>query len=228
LLPRQRFETCAERAVLPTILWMIAFAVGSLDAINDPERRDVAIFNGQCIAFDRAAYDAIGGHALVRGAIAEDYDLARILKRDGRFNTRLVGASDLVATRMYRSFAEIWQGFSKNLYVAAERGTLNALLGAIWLASLAPLPEVLLANALRRRDYALAARMLGLITATAAAAEFGMRRSHFPRGSGAFFPLGAATMLAIFLNSLRRHRSGRVAWRGRIYTGRTTSADSQT
>ncbi len=228
LLPTQRFESLAERMVLPTILWMIAYAVGSLDAINDRRLPDAAIFNGQYVAFERAAYDAIGGHAAVRNAIAEDYELARILKRDGRFITRLAGANDLVYTRMYHSFGEIWRGFSKNLYVAAEQRPLQALIGAMWLATLSPLPELLLLRALVLKKHRGALRMLAVIAATAAAAEFGMRRSRFPRGSGAFFPLGAATMLAIFGNSVLRHRTGRVTWRGRVYSGRTTSRASQT
>jgi len=223
LLPTQRFESLAERAFLPSILWMIAFSVGSLDAINDREKSGAAIFNGQYIAFERAAYDAIGGHGVVRDAIAEDYELARLLKRDKRFHTRLAGANDLVYTRMYRSLAEIWNGFSKNLYVAMERPLYGAL-GAVMLAALAPLPEALLASALFRRRYAAAGRIFTMIAATSAAAEFGMRRSRFPRGSGAFFPLGAATMLAILLDSTLRRRAGRIAWRGRTYPRSTLRA----
>jgi chlorobactene glucosyltransferase len=230
LLPAQRFGSPAELAVLPTILWMIAFSVGSLEAINDRRCPDAAIFNGQYIAFERAAYDAIGGHAAVKNAIAEDYELARILKRDGRFVTRLAGASDLVQTRMYRSFAEIWHGFSKNLYAGARHEPLKVFLGALWLGALSPLPELLLLRALMRKRRRGVARMLAIIVATAAAAEFGMRRSHFPRGAGVFFPLGTATMLAIFLNSALSHSVGRVYWRGRIYglRRRTDSAAPQT
>lgn len=220
LLTTQRFESLAERAALPAILWMIAFAVGSLDAINDPKRLDAAIFNGQYIAFERAAYDALGGHGAVRDCIAEDYELARIVKRDGRFRSRLAGASDLVYTRMYRSFTEIWHGFSKNLFVAAKDDPLQAVLGAAMLAALSPLPELLACEALRRGEYPRAARMAAVAAASIAAAEYGMRKSRFPRGSGLFFPFGAATMLAIFLNSAFAHRTGRVTWRGRAYGGR--------
>lgn len=229
LLPTQIFESAAERVVLPTILWMIAFAVGSLDAINDRKRGNVAIFNGQYILFERDAYDAIGGHTRVRSAIAEDYELARVLKHDARFVTRLAGANGLVQTRMYRSYREIWQGFSKNLYVAAENGAWQAALGAVWLAALSPLPELLLVYGLLRGRRASVARMFAAIAASAAAAEFAMRHSRFPRGSGVFFPAGAATMLAIFLNSVVRHRTGRVTWRGRVYGARRTdSRASQT
>lgn len=219
LLPAQRFDTAAERIFLPTILWMIAFGVGSQDAINDPKRLDAAIFNGQYLLCERAAFEAIGGHANVRDSIAEDFDLARLVKRDGRFRSMLVGANDLVSTRMYRSFREIWDGFSKNLYIGLKDDPLGALLAVAMLASISPLPEIALAGALRRRRYAQAFRMLGVITATACAAETGMRRFGFPRGSALFFPIGAATMLAIFVNSAFQHRTGRVHWRGRRYPG---------
>lgn len=220
LLPTQRFESPAERVFLPTILWMIAFGIGSLDAINDPKRLDAAIFNGQYLLCERIAFETIGGHERVRASIAEDYDLARIVKRDGRFRSMLVGANDLVHTRMYRSFREIWEGFSKNLYIGLQDDPRRAVVALVLLAAISPVPEIRLILALRKRRYGTAAKMAASIAATAAAAEFGMRRSRFPRGSGLFFPIGAAAMLAIFLNSAFQHRTGRVHWRGRnISTG---------
>lgn len=220
LLPTQRFETISERIFLPTILWMIAFAVGSLDAINDPERTDAAIFNGQYLLCERRAYKAVGGHSAVRSELAEDYALARLVKNDGRFRGRLAGASDLVFTRMYRSAGEIWDGFSKNLYVGVSDRAMEGIGGALMLAGLSPVPEMLLVRALIRKRPRQAAFALACIAASAAAAEAGMARSRFPRGSGAFFPLGAAVMLAILANSTFAHARGRVSWRGREYGGR--------
>lgn len=219
LLPTQRFETPAERAFLPAILYMIAFGIGSQDAINDPKRLDAAIFNGQYLLCERSAFEAIGGHERVRDSIAEDFDLARLVKRDGRYRSMLAGANDLVSTRMYRSFREIWDGFSKNLYIGLKDDAVGAVVAIVMLAAISPLPEVVMLRALRRRRYGRAFRMLGTIAATACAAEFGMRRFGFPRGSGLFFPAGAATMLALFLNSAFQHRTGRVKWRGRRYSG---------
>lgn len=218
LLTTQRFETPAERVFLPAILWTIAFGIGSLDAINDPKRLDAAIFNGQYILCERGAFETIGGHERVRASVAEDYDLARIVKRDGRFRSMLVGANDLVYTRMYQSFREIWDGFSKNLYLGVREHPLQGLGALVALAAIAPLPEIALARALFKRRHKTALAMAASIAATAAAAEFGMRRSRFPRGSGAFFPVGAAAMLAIFANSAIQHRTGRVHWRGRNYS----------
>lgn len=218
LLTTQRFETPAERAILPTILWMIAFGIGSLDAINDPKRLDAAIFNGQYILCERGALQSIGGHERVRASIAEDYDLARIIKQDGRFRSMLVDANDLVYTRMYRSFREIWNGFSKNLYLGVQGDPLRAGGVALALAALSPLPEFALVRALLKRRYKPALAIAACIAGSCAAAELGMRRSRFPRGSGALFPVGATAMLGIFIHSAVLHKTGRVRWRGRRYS----------
>ncbi|HEV7178324.1 MAG TPA: glycosyltransferase, partial [Candidatus Baltobacteraceae bacterium] len=59
LLTDQVMITPAERMFLPSILWTIAFAIGSLAAMNDP-RSEAALFNGQYILVRRTAYDAVG------------------------------------------------------------------------------------------------------------------------------------------------------------------------
>jgi chlorobactene glucosyltransferase len=225
LLTTQRFETPAERMVLPAILWMIAFGIGSLDAINDPKRADAAIFNGQYLLCKRDAFEAIGGHERVRASIAEDYDLARIIKRDGRFRSMLVDANDLVYTRMYRSFREIWDGFSKNLYAGLKNQPLRGVDACLALAAISPLPELVLTRSLSKRRYGTAFAMAACIAATSAAAEVAMRRSRFPRGSGAFFPIGAAAMLAMSINSAILHATGRVHWRGRTYSDHYTRGE---
>jgi chlorobactene glucosyltransferase len=77
LLTDQETISLAERLFLPTILFVIMLGIGSVDDVNDPRKRDVAIFNGQYILCSRAAYEGIGGHQAVRGEIAEDLELAR-------------------------------------------------------------------------------------------------------------------------------------------------------
>ena len=55
----------------------------------------------------------IGGHAAVATAILEDVALARLVKQAGyRLQFRV---SDVVRTRMYRSFPQMWEGWTKNL-----------------------------------------------------------------------------------------------------------------
>lgn len=217
LLTDQVMIGSAERILLPSILWTIAFAVGATDDINDPAKPN-AIFNGQFVLMSRKCYEAIGGYSALKAEIAEDLELARLLKRDGRFRTALLGANGLVRTRMYRSFAEIWRGFVKNFALGA-RGQLHlAALGLLFLAFISPLTPTMLVIAAFTGHASLAwALGVGMLLAIFGA-EYGMRASRFPRGSGWTLPVGIVVLLAIFATSLIRFSSGTgVEWRGRHY-----------
>ncbi|MGP6156897.1 MAG: glycosyltransferase family 2 protein, partial [Vulcanimicrobiaceae bacterium] len=97
-----------ERALLPSILGMVLFASGSLGQINDPKDRRHALANGQYILVSREALAALGGHAALKGEIAEDLAFARRIKADGRFRFILAGGEELARVRMYHSAGEIW------------------------------------------------------------------------------------------------------------------------
>lgn len=220
LLSDQETITLAERLFLPTILFTIVLGVGSLEDINDPEKPGVAIFNGQYILVSREAYDAIGGHAALHAEIAEDLELARRLKGDGRFRVFLAGANGLVRTRMYRSFAEIWHGFVKNFAAGARGHPADALAGSLMLACVSPLTPLALLWLLIGRHWLAAAILSLTAVAVVVVAETGMRRSNFRRGAGFALPLGFALTLAIFVTSLyRTYLGGGVEWRGRRYGG---------
>ena len=62
----------------------------------------------------RTAYFQVGGHAAVAGSLLEDVDLAFLLKRR-KYPIRFRYAPDAVTTRMYRSFAAMLEGWTKNL-----------------------------------------------------------------------------------------------------------------
>lgn len=219
LLPDQETAGTAERVFLPTILYVILLGIGPLDDINDPKKPDVALFNGQYVLVSRAAYDAIGGHAAVRGEIAEDWALARRFKRDGRFRTLLTGGNALVRTRMYRSFGEIWRGFVKNFAIAAREDPAGAAIGYLLLAAVSPASPILLLVLLARSAWAAAFVLVLCISAVIAIAESGMRAMRFRAGSGFALPLGLTLVLAIFAASLYSSAGSGVEWRGRRYGG---------
>ena len=216
VLTEQLMVTAAERILLPSILWIIAFSIGSLDAINDPASES-ALFNGQYILVLRNVYHAIGGHEAVHGEIAEDLELARLFKRDGRFRSALVGASGLVRVRMYRSLREIWDGFVKNFWVGArDQRTLSAI-GIVLLTCVSPLTPVALLVALLAHAWVAALLLAFAICATIAGAWPGMRRLGLGVASSLYLPFGIAVVVAIFITSIVRHARGGVTWRGRRY-----------
>ncbi len=219
IMTGQELGTFAEKAILPAILQLIVFASGTLDEINDPQRPDRALANGQYLLVSRAAYDALGGHEALRAEILEDVAFARRLKRDGRFRLVLAEGTRLVRVRMYRSLREIWDGFTKNMYLGA-RGDLRAIAGAlVFCSALSIAPPLLAIAALRRGRRAEAAEALA---ATLLVIATGYRSAPFvsvPRRLAPLAPLGIGMFAAIALNSTRRGLTGAgFIWRGRRYT----------
>jgi len=216
----QELGSLAERIVLPSILGLIFFASGSFETLNDPTLPDRALANGQYIFISREAYDALGGHASVRDRIVEDVELARHLKRDGRFRLTIAGGEELASVRMYHSLGEIWTGFTKNMYFGAE-GRWDRLLGGfVFLSTISIAPPLLALNALAKRRPIEALEALAASAATMATAGWAMSAVRLDRRLGWFQPLGTAVMAAIIVNSTARILSGRgVQWRGRTYGG---------
>ncbi len=217
LLTLQETKSLAERALLPSILWVIIVAVGPLDAINDP-RKPAAMFNGQYLLLSRALYEATGGHELVANEIAEDLELARRLKSAGRFRIN-VAWTDLVSTRMYRSFGEIWSGFVKNFWIGVRERTTERVAGFVGLVLVSPVTPLLAIALFASRQWALAAIVLASLASTTAVAEVGMRRARFPAGSGLWFPAALSLLPAILATSVVRGACGGIEWRGRRYRG---------
>jgi hypothetical protein len=94
--------------------------------------------NGQFILVRRAAYRRMGGHACARAAVIEDIPLAQHAKRNGlRLRTAL--GPDIAAVRMYRSFRETYDGWTR-IYVGAlqRRWKLLASVGSLLGGSLLP------------------------------------------------------------------------------------------
>jgi chlorobactene glucosyltransferase len=225
----QVLVTWAERAIVPAILGLVLLASGTTAEINDPAKPDRALANGQYILVSRRAYDDLGGHAALRGEIAEDVEFARRLKRDGRFRLLLVSAVSLVRVRMYRSFAEIWNGFTKNVFVGARGDIPTIAAGVGFSLAVSVLPPVLAVAAATRRRYALAAAAAACTAACIGAASFAYRVVGLNRRLALYQPIGTAVFAAIALNSTWRVLSGRgVAWRGRTYSGRPPSEPART
>jgi len=103
-----------EKTVMPLV--MTALSVGfSPRKVNDPNKKD-AIANGQFILIKRSTYDAIGGHASVKDKIVEDKAISEQVKWNS-YRLIVADGMKLVRTRMYTSLPEMWEGWTKNIYL---------------------------------------------------------------------------------------------------------------
>lgn len=230
LSPGQLTPTWWEKAVIPLVYVWLA-RLYSFDAVNDP-RSPVAAANGQYILIRTDAYERAGGHEAVRAQILEDVALAERVKRSGGRILFTPGAA-WVETRMYRSFAALWEGWTKNLYLLYG-GSAREILGTVaTIILIDQLPFLLFfAPAFLPRLRGPAAFLTGLYWMALASifvARFELYRRRlreldFSPSLAPYYWLGSALIGALLLNSWRAHRwGGRIEWKGRAYlTKRST------
>ena len=212
-----------ERVVMPQVFYMLATRYGGAGAVNRARRSRDKIANGQYMCFTRACYDAIGGHASVRGKAAEDLALAQLVYARGMRGELVMGEHEL-STRMYTSLAEIVNGWTKNMVTAgtdtlpagaAPRLLLPVLLLVVPLMHLVP-PVTLIASLVVP-----VARSVMLWAAVCSALLLVWWALIYVRGFrqsplyALTLPLGAVIVLVIIARATVRGRG--VEWKGRRY-----------
>jgi glycosyltransferase involved in cell wall biosynthesis len=120
-----------EWLVQPLIFMNLLVSLNS-DAVRDP-RNKTAYAAGPIMAFRRSVYETIGGHRGVGDRVAEDVALARLVKQSG-FNSQYWLGAKIARLRMYQNWSALWEGWTKVLYVGADRSALMmVLLGSLML-----------------------------------------------------------------------------------------------
>jgi len=128
---RLLMESFWERVMQPAVAGLI-LAGNDLDEVNDPQKPEKVMANGQLIAVRRTAYDALGRHEAVRGAVIEDVAIAKAAVAADQ-GYRFLLLRELFDCRMYTSFMEIWQGWSKNLFAGMHYSWGILLAVIVWL-----------------------------------------------------------------------------------------------
>lgn len=215
--PDQHTNSLAERLMMP-LLCLTYTAWLPLLLIPHTQDPRVLAANGQVLAIRRGALDALGGFAAVRQEVVDDMALCRLAKGTSSRVCFADGAR-IASCRMYRSGADLWAGFSKNLYEGIG-GSIPALAGVILLYTVtmvlpfvaAPVAALVAPAWL---PAALAGVTLNLLTRAMLAARFG----HSPL-SVLLHPIAVIGLLAIAVNSARWSLQGAIHWRGRTYAAR--------
>jgi len=114
LLPRSSRGSVSGAVLLPMVPHAM-FALFPMAMVHRPSHASVSVAFGPFLLLTREAYGAAGGHSARPDAIVDDVELSRAVKAAG-YPVRLANGTDLVETRWYTGFGEIWRGFSKNAY----------------------------------------------------------------------------------------------------------------
>jgi glycosyltransferase involved in cell wall biosynthesis len=211
--PEQEVRTFWEKAVMPVIFAELAVTYPP-GKVSDPASA-VAAANGQYLMISRHTYDAVGGHARVASDLLEDVAMARLVKSSGEKILFRYGG-DAIKTRMYRSWEQMQEGWTKNLALLFRRPIGRALLwfllwlfawvtflwgslgiaSADWRTLFFLLPVVFLYVRVAAGKFPVAANMTAIV--------FGV-------------PLAAY----LLLRSALLRRNGGVTWKGRKYQARS-------
>lgn len=216
-----------EKLMLPGFSLLLANAF-PFRKINDP-RSSVAVASGGYILMRRQMWAGLGGYEAIRHEMIDDLNTARIVKHSGH---RIIAAvtKDLLRTRMYESFGELWEGLRKHAF-AGNRYSVARLLGAVggsFLLNALPLATLVCGAGRWAEAGATAVHDPALLIAMALAlaqyllhvalhAPF-MRYLGVSLGYAFLSPLGSLVYIIISLDSMTRTLLGRgVSWKERRY-----------
>lgn len=222
ILTGQELGSFWERTVLPLVFLGLSYGFPA-ERVNDPEKPD-AIANGQFILIRHKVYDAVGGHGAVKDRIDEDKAIAVRVKHAG-YRLVVADGRKVASTRMYTNLPEMWEGWTKNIYLGLQDrlwllsfgafiGLVVAIGLPVWLlGSLSwylftggVVAGVIVAESIILWGYLLWKRRK-------ACQSFGI-----PAGYALTFPLGALVFTAMMAASAFNVISGRgVEWKGRRY-----------
>ncbi len=212
--PEQIVKNFWEKAIMPVIFADLAASYRP-SQVSDPNS-PAAAANGQYILITREAYDAVGGHAAIAGNLLEDVALARAVKRSGRKIFFRYGG-DAVRTRMYRSFAQLREGWTKNLALLFPAPVRLAATRALEFVLIVASAAISIVTALRGHPQpAAAAGTFSVILYALFLAR--IRRAHFSADANALALLGLPLFAYLLLRSKSAHANGNVAWKGRKYS----------
>lgn len=222
--PRLVTVTLGEKLIVPVILlvgmafcplWLQRWIQSKPERARGRDVRGMGVANGQFMFFTRGTYERIGGHEGVRAHVVEDVTLGRQVAELIPEGERLFNCDALQfsSVRMYRSFGETWEGFTKNMRAAFDdRGLTFWVFGGVQAAFFVwPFVAVFLVPPLLRWVVGL---QIGIILFIRFLLAMRFRTS---RLGALLHPIGAVLLMLIGINSWRLSRGRGVVWKGRTY-----------
>ena len=208
--PRQIVKSLAERALMPLIFADLA-ATFRPSEVSNPDS-PAAAANGQFILVRKEAYDAVGGHRAVAGEILEDVALARAFKRKG-YKIFFRYGGDLIETRMYRSYAQLREGWTKNLALLFPE---PQKLAAIRVAEFVMCVAGVVLSILGIKAHHPIIVFFGLLPVLISFVR--LRLAHFPVITTIISFLGLPVFAYLLIRSQNMHKKHQITWKGREYS----------
>ncbi|WP_394219008.1 glycosyltransferase [Halobacillus trueperi] len=174
------------------------------------------MFTAACgifIMIEKNVYEAIGGHASVKGSLVEDVHIAREVKKHG-YKMILANITESVLSYMYDSGQETWAGFKKNLYTGIGRSAGMVVFLTLFYAVVFLFPALFMVVGLVTGNPAF---FLPYLLTVAFKMYVDARTGH-PLWLSFLLPVAVVLLIAIMMASMFVHKRGeKYQWKGRFY-----------
>lgn len=227
--PEQLLTGVRQRLVMPLIFGELAVRY-SPRRVSDPALPDAAA-NGQYLLVRATAHQKVGGFTSVASELLEDVALARRYKQKS-YKIRFHLGRGLVRTRMYNSWEELRNGWTKNLallfpdarQLARRRNA--EFFRLLLLLALSVLCSALLSARVETHlgtpgHWMVRAGVifLWLLTLSSFTLFYArVARAHLPYWPSLLSIFGLPWFAALLRLSAKAHEEGSVSWRGRAYS----------
>jgi chlorobactene glucosyltransferase len=221
LIPYFQTESFWERVMIQTWAWVtLMFTVAY--RIDNPKTPG-ALGIGGFFLMRRSALERVGGYEALQNEVVEDIRLAELIKRSGgRMLT--VQAPNLLRTRMYQSFDEIWESCTRTWFSGMKFSFGFAVVCALSMYVMTVLPPVvalvsavgIIAGIDATFWRLFLPAMLAWVMQITVLMISGFR-SEISAGYALTAPLGPALLYTMLLDSSIKIRSRKgVTWKGRL------------
>ena len=114
IFPTQIIKSFGEYLIVPLMNWQLLTFLPLRFVYSCSSKAFVAA-NGQFMLWKKDSYFKIGGHEKVKNKVVEDMELARLAKHN-KLKVKTMLGGKLVFCRMYESFNQAYNGFTKNFF----------------------------------------------------------------------------------------------------------------
>ena len=210
--PQQNTYTFFARIVQPLLQWSWMATLPLDLAMNSP-RQSLSAGNGQLLLVKRDVYKQIGGHESVKSEILEDIELVKAVKRFGGKGGVWDG-SKIASCSMYRTNAELLNGYAKSLWKA-----FGSIFGGITLCILLLVLFLLPLFFFFSSDITTQALSLMSISCVLLSRILVHIQFRYPISTSLLYPVSIVAFFALMAVSITKKQRGTLTWKARELHG---------
>ena len=203
VFPTQIQKTIGEKISVPIMNYILLTLLPLIFVRVSPFTSHAAA-NGQFMLFDAEIYRKLQPHRLVKESPVEDIAISRLLKKQ-KIKIACLAGEKRIECRMYHSYSDALNGFSKNIFMFFGNVPLLAFL--FWVCACFGIVPVILFEKSAVLIYLAAMALIQVL--------YSVTSKQNVIYNILFFPVQLLFMLHVMLKAIITHKNKNYTWKGR-------------